>query len=281
MLTLELVNSLELGLIYGIIAIGIYLTFRVIDFPDLTCDGSFVLGSATSAVMLKLGVNPPLALIFAFLAGSLAGLLTGILNRVFKVSNLLSGILTAFMLYSINLRVMGGTPNITLISEETIFTYNSPLIILTLLSILVCIIVTYLLITDFGLALRSIGKNSHLALNSGVRVSFVTIIGLMLSNGLIGFGGALFSQKEGFADISQGFGTVIVGLAAVIIGERLLPSRTQWILIVSCIVGSIAYRILVSIALHSEWLGLETQDLNLITGIMVVAIMQKARSKKC
>ena len=280
---LELTTSLEMGLIYGIVAIGIYLTFRVIDFPDLTCDGSFVLGAATSAILIKEGYNPYFSLFVAIAAGMIAGLTTGILNIRFKISNLLSGIIVAFMLYSINLRVMQNVPNIALIDNETIFTGSNSLLTLTLIITIIWIICSYLLITDRGLALRIIGQNKRLALNSGVNVSAMTIMCLMLSNGLISLAGGIFAQAQGFADVSSGSGTVLIGFAAVIIGEKLLPFRSIFASVIACIIGSVIYRILVAFALRSEWSGLETQDLNLITGIMIIAIMiaPNWRKKSC
>lgn len=277
----EIFMSLEIGLIYGIVAIGIYLTFRIIDFPDLTCDGSFVLGAATSSILIKAGYNPWGTLLMALIAGNLAGFTTGILNTYFKVTDLLSGILVTFILYSINLHIMGGTPNIALINQNTVFSHAPPITILCVIVLMICAALSYLLMTDFGLALRSIGKNKKLAQNGGINIKTMTIIGLALSNGLIALGGALFSQHQGFADISQGIGTIIVGLASVMIGERILPYRSIAIQILSCVLGSIIYRLIISFALHSEVLGLETQDLNLITGLMVVGIMYIPRKRVC
>lgn len=280
----ELSMSLEMGIIYGIVAMGIYLTFRVIDFPDLTCDGSFVLGGATAAVLIRSGCYPFVALAFALIAGGLAGLATGILHTTLKVSKLLSGILVAFMLYSINLKVMGDVPNLALFHQTTIFTGVNALFVLIVIGALVSMLFGYLLTTDFGLGLRSIGQNKTFALNGGIKVKLMTIIGLILSNALIGFAGALFSQHQGFADVSQGLGTVIVGLAGVMIGERVLPFRSPWILLGACVVGSCLYRILVAVALHSEWLGIETQYLNLITGLLVIGVMlipRRERRRSC
>lgn len=269
----ELVTSLEFGLIFGIAAIGIYLTFRVIDFPDMTCDGSFVLGAACSGMFLKSGMNPIFALAIGAILGGAAGLITGILHIYFKVSNLLSGILTAFMLYSINLKVMQGMPNIALTNITTIFTDRNAPLTLMVISICVWCAVSFMLSTDLGLALRSIGQNKRFALNYGVQTTKMTLFGLILSNALIGLSGALFSQHQGFVDVSQGLGTIIVGLAAVMIGEKILPFRSVWLAVLACLVGSILYRILLALALHSEWLGLETQDLNIITGVMILIIM--------
>ncbi len=269
----ELIFSLELGMIFGIAAIGIYLTFRVINFSDLTCDGSFVLGAAVSSILLKSGYSPFLALFASVCAGVMAGLCTGILNIYFKVTAILSGILVGFMLYSINLKVMQGVPNLTLISETTIFSGYNPLIILALVSVTVWFLISYFLVTNFGLALRSTGQNSLLSTTNGVKIEYMTMTGLALGNACIALGGALFSQHQGFVDISQGMGTIITGLAAVMIGEKLLPFRSPWIMITACFLGSFIYRLLVSYALHSEALGLSTQDLNLITGVLIVLIM--------
>lgn len=276
----EIMMSLEIGLIYGIVAIGIYLTFRVIDFPDLTCDGSFVLGTAVSSVLIKVGIDPWLALLSATFAGSIAGSLTGVLYTKFKVTNLLAGILVSFMLYSINLRIMGNIPNISLINSRTIFT-QFPVIELFIIGMIMCIMITYLLMTDFGLALRTIGQNVRLAQNSGVNVSVMTIAGLALSNAIIALGGALFSQHQGFADVGSGVGTVIIGLASVMIGERIIRCKSIFLQVVSCIIGSIIYRLFISVALYSDYLGLTTSDLNLITGLMIITIMYMPRRKLC
>lgn len=277
----ELLMSLDLGLIYGIIAIGIYLSFRILNFTDLTCDGSFVLGSATSGILIKLGFSPVLAIMMSCLAGGCAGLVTAILNLRFKISDLLSGILVAFMLYSLNLRIMNGQPNLVLFENITIFTGMNSLYILSIIGISITLLIAYLLQTDFGLGLRSIGQNKRLAVNNGISIPKMTLIGLALSNGLIAFGGGLFSQHQEFSDIGSGFGTVIIGLASIIIGETCFQSRSLWVSILSCIIGSILYRLFISIALHSDALGLESSDLNLITGLLITSIMVISRRRKC
>lgn len=269
----ELWMSLELGLIYGIVSVGIYLTFRVLDFPDLTCDGSFVFGAAVSTLLIKESVHPLLALLAAFMAGGLAGSLTCLLHTHLKIINLLAGILVAYMLYSLNLRVMSGVPNIALIHEQTVFTDLNPIFVLLVISGIVWAGLSFFLNSDFGLGLRSLGQNKRLALNCGVGEKGAMLIGLMLSNALIGMGGGLFSQHQGFLDISQGVGSVIMGLAAVMIGERLIPMRSPWILIFACLLGSVVYRVLVALALHSDLLGLQAQDLNLVTGLLIIGVV--------
>lgn len=270
----ELIMSTEIGLIFGLVALGIFMTFRIIDFPDLTCDGSIVLGAVTSSTLLTKGYRPITALIIAFIAGSIAGSITGFLNLKLKITNLLSGILTAFMLYSINLKIMGGIPNITLMT--------TPPTLMSLLctTFIITIILGYILNTDFGLAIRSIGQNQRLGSLMGVNITAFTLVGLMLSNGLIALGGGLFAQYQGFADINSGLGTLIMGLASIIIGERLLPFRSLWIKVFAYVAGAILYRLLINIALHSDVIGLKTQDLNLITGILVIGIMVISKRKK-
>ncbi len=277
----EVVLSLEMGMIYGIVAIGIYFTFRIIDFPDLTCDGSFILGACVSGVMIKAGYDPFLSLLLALLSGAIAGILTGVLNTRFKVTNLLSGILVAFMLYSINLKIMGGSPNITLMEDVTIFTDFDPLLVLGLTCLSVCGLCGYILSTDFGLALRSIGQNKRLALNGGVNVDRMITLGLAFGNALIAFGGGLLSQHQGFVDVGSGVGTIIIGLASVMIGEKIFPFRSPWWGVFSCVAGSVVYRLFISFALHSDILGLESQDLNLITGLLVIGVMVLPRRRLC
>ena len=277
----EIILSLEMGMIYGIVAMGIYFTFRVIDFPDLTCDGSFVLGACVSGVMIKAGYNPLLSLLIALLSGAISGVFTGILNTKLKITNLLSGILMAFMLYSINLKIMGGSPNITLMEDVTIFTNLDPLLTLGLICLLVWCLCGYTLSTDFGLALRSIGQNKRVALNGGVNVERMTILGLALGNSLIAFGGGLLSQHQGFVDVGSGVGTIIIGLASLMIGEKVFPFRSPWWGGLACIVGSVIYRLFISFALHSDTLGFETQDLNLITGLLVIGAMVLPRRHLC
>ncbi|MDR1032319.1 MAG: hypothetical protein LBL30_04355 [Holosporales bacterium] len=266
----ELITSAEIGLIFGSVAIGIYLTFRTINFADLTCDGSFVLGAAVAAVLARNGFDPYLALFCSALLGGLAGLLTGVLNVKFGISDLLSGIIVAFMLYSINLRVMGSAPNVTFEA------YGNTLFVVAPLALGLM----FLLASGFGLKLRAVGYSQQFALTFGTNVGLMTIVGLMLSNAMISLGGGLFSQYQGFCDVSQGVGTLVTGLASVVIGEKVIPFKKAPYLIISCVVGSILYRVFISIALHSNLLGIKTQDLNLITGLLIVLIMlprQKAR----
>lgn len=290
----EIKIAIEVGMIYGILAIGIYLTFRTINFPDLTCDGSFVFGAAISSVIIKNGYVPTFGIIGALLAGGAAGLATGLLHVKLKIDKLLSGIIVAFMLYSVNLRVMGANPNISLVGMQTIF-YDSESIIafLTLFIVFLLISLAYLFSSDFGLGLRTVGMNKPFAAANGVNVNFMVIFGLMLSNALVGLCGAIFTQYQGFCDASQGVGCLIIGLTSVIIGEKSLGKSVDkilfggialrnferlFIILATCVIGSIAYRIFIAIAINSDIFGLKTQDFNFVTGLLTIFVMGR---KKC
>lgn len=289
----ELLIATEIGLVYGILALGIYLTFRTINFPDLTCDGSFVTGAAVSSVIIKSGFSPIIGLLCATTAGGIAGLLTGIINIRLKIEDLLSGIIVAFMLYSINLRILGTNPNISLVNETTIFSNGNSMMICIIIVTIILLCIAFLLNSDFGLGLRTIGQNKTFALANGINVNAMTIFGLALSNALVGACGAIFTQYQGFCDVSQGTGCLVIGLTSVIIGEKLIPNirciknvkievrnlLEISFLVVACIFGSIIYRIFIAIAINSDIFGLKTQDLNLITGILIIFIM--SRRKKC
>lgn len=264
----EMLMSLELGLIYSIVAIGVYLTFRVIKFQDLTCDGSFVFGSALSVIFT--GFSLPLA----FIGGVLAGLFTGFLRIFFNMTDLLSGILVAFMLYSINLHVMGGMPNIVI--TKSIFTDHTVIFTILFIVFFISILISYLLSTDFGLSLISVGQNVTLCKSVGVNINYIILFCLALSNGLIGFAGGILTHYQEFSDINGGIGTVIVGLASIMIGEKIVPNYP----IIGCVVGSVLYRFFISIALHSDLLGFETYDINLLTGILIITIMSLPGKKK-
>ncbi|MFT4835906.1 MAG: putative ABC transport system permease protein [Psychromonas sp.] len=270
-------GTLEIGLIYGLVAIGVYLTFRILDFPDLTVDGSFTLGAAVAATLIVTGQNPYLATLLGTLAASCAGLVTAWLNLRFNILHLLASILTMTALYTINLRVMG-KPNVALIMEPTVLSpfegLGLPDMYMKVIFVAVCAIVGGLLVawflrTQYGLAMRSVGSNKRMAQANGIVVTEKVYVGLALSNGLVGLAGALFAQTNGFADSTMGIGTIVVGLAAVIIGESLLASRSMLVIVMSCIVGSILYRFAVSMALNADFLGFQASDLNLITAVLV------------
>lgn len=283
---IQFLGALELGLVYALVAIGVYLTFRVIDFPDLTVDGSFPLGAAVSASMLVGGAHPLLATVCAFIAGAMSGLVTGYLNIKFKIIGLLAGILTMTGLYSVNLRIMG-SPNIALLMEPTLFGQSDVNFVMSLIVLVVCIGLIYFLNTHFGLGLRASGVNARVSQAYGIRVGWMVLVMLALSNGLVAFAGALFAQSQGFADISMGTGTIIIGLASVIIGETLIHTRRISLAIISCVVGAIAYRLAIAFALNTTDIGLKASDLNLITAVLVAVTMilpkikQSIKQKLC
>ena len=282
-------GAIEIGLIFGLVALGVYLSFRVINFPDLTVDGSFPLGGAVAAALIVAGVNPLAATAAAIVAGAAAGALTAWLNVRLRIMQLLASILVMIALYSINLRIMG-KPNVALINDPTVFTLfdfgGLPEYVLKPLVLLVIVIVAKLLIDLFfasetGLAMRATGGNPRMARAQGISTDRQTIVGLALSNALVALAGALFVQSQGGADISMGIGTIVIGLAAVIIGETLLPARSLVITTAACIVGALLYRFFIALALNSDFIGLQAQDLNLVTALLVAfALLVPAYKRK-
>jgi putative tryptophan/tyrosine transport system permease protein len=273
-----LFGAIELGLLYGLVALGVYLSFRILNFPDLTADGSFPLGGAIAATLIVKGVSPIVATLLAGAIGSLAGLCTAWLNVRFKILNLLASILTMIGLYSINLRIMG-QPNVSLLGQATLFNPSAeaflqrPVWAISLSLLIIVVIVKFLLDwlfqTEWGLTLRATGSNPDMANAQGINTDRTILAGMALSNGLIALAGGLFAQVNGFADISMGVGTIIFGLAAVVIGETLLPRRSLMWAMWGAILGSILYRIVVAVALNTKILGLQSQDLNLVTAVLV------------
>lgn len=278
-------GTMEQGLMYAIMVLGVYLTFRVLDYADLSVDGSFTLGAATAASLIVSGANPWFATGMAFIVGCLAGVFTGILHTKFKISPLLSGILTMTALYSINLRVMGRA-NISLLRTRTVFTDFSKLpfmaeygvLILGLVSVLIIgAIIYFLLQTELGLALRATGDNELMINSLGVNTDLMKIFGLGLSNGLVAFAGSYVAQNQQFADASMGIGMIIAGLASVIIGEVLVGTSSIGRAIIAVICGGILYRAIISLVLQ---LGLAPTDLKLITSIIVIIALVSPSLKK-
>lgn len=281
-------GAVELGLVYAFVALGVYLAFRVLDFPDLTVDGTFPLGAAVAAVLIMAGVNPWLAAAVAMAAGALAGLVTATLNVRFKILNLLASILTMIALFSVNLRVMG-RPNVALLSVDTMLSpfYGHGLrdfmvrpMFLLVLAIVALLVVWRYLESDAGLAMRATGANARMARAQGINTDWQIYLGIALSNALVALGGALFAQTNGFADVTAGVGTIVVGLAAVIIGETLFGTRRILIALIGCVVGSILYRIAIQLALSSDSLGLQASDLNLVTAVLVTFALVLPRLKR-
>ncbi|RDD62773.1 ABC transporter permease [Ferruginivarius sediminum] len=281
MSTVAFLGAIEIGLVYGLVAIGVFLSFRVLNFPDLTVDGSFPLGAATAATLIVTGYDPHLATAIALVAGGLAGLVTAFLNLRFGILHLLASILTMTALYSINLRIMG-KPNLAIIMEPTVLSpFEGVALSASILKPIygaavvaaVVILIAWYLLTDSGLAMRAAGANPRMARAHGIATARMTYAGMALSNALVALGGALFAQMNGFADITMGTGTIVVGLAAVIAGEAILRPKGVVMAIVACIVGSVIYRLAVALALNAEVLGLAPSDLNLLTAVLVTVAL--------
>ncbi|UJF33476.1 ABC transporter permease [Paenibacillus hexagrammi] len=283
----DFMGAIELGLLYALMALGVYITFRILDFPDLTVDGSFTTGGGVAAVLITHGVSPWLACLAAFAAGLAAGACTGLLHTKGRVNGLLSGILMMIALYSINLRIMG-RPNISLLGGDTIFTSVSPMLLVLIVVIIAKVLLDAFFKTDLGLALRATGDNARMIRSFGANTDNTTILGVSLSNGLVALSGALIAQQSGFADISMGIGMIVIGLASVIIGEAIFGARSVFFATLAAVLGSIVYRIIVAIAYQVEWL--KASDLKLITALIVIialvlpsvqrSLKQKSMAKK-
>jgi len=282
-----ILHSLEEGFLFAILALGVYISFRVLNFPDLTVDGSYPLGAAVAAVMILKGMNPFFALLFSTLAGALAGFLTGSLHTKLKITPLLAGILVMIALYSINLRIMA-RPNISLseyLGYKTAITilrgvnlpikseYFIPLVFFAI-AMGLKLLLDLFLHTEVGLAIRATGDNEQMIRAEGVNTDTTKLIGLSLSNALVALSGGLFAQYQGFADVGMGIGMIIAGLASVIIGEAIIRGRTVGLMTLGAIVGAIIYRLAVAGALKWGYnFGFRPTDLKLLTALLVIAIL--------
>ena len=290
-----LIGSLTVGLILSLLALGVYISFRIFDFPDITADGSITLGAAVSAVCLISGQSPLTAVMAGALAGVAAGAVTGILHTVFKIHSLLSGILVMTALYSVNLRIMGRS-NIPLLDSNTFVKKAETLAVqsfggatsihlwgweimirdiaalgaVTIIIVAACMATYYFFRTNLGSAMRATGDNSQMIRALGVNTGAMIVIGIALSNGLVAASGALLAQYQGFADVQMGIGMVVWGLASVIIGETLVGTRKLGLTILGTVMGAVLFRLLVAIALR--W-GLDPCDLKLITAVFVFAAL--------
>lgn len=273
-----MIGALELGLIYGVMALGVYLTFRVLNFPDLTVDGSFTTGAATAAALIGAGVNPALATLAGGGAGVIAGIITGLLYTKGRIDGLLAGILTMIALWSINLRIMGKA-NLPLLRVETTFTplEDAGLLgtwagvgIIFLGVFILKLIVDWFLSTNLGLSIQATGDNGPMIRSFGVSTDFTAILTLGISNGFVALCGALVAQYQGFADISMGIGLILVGLASVILGQAIFGQRFIWIASLAVVLGAVVYRLIIFFALR---VGLDPNDMKLVTAVLVVAAL--------
>lgn len=279
------------GMMWSIMAVGLYITYKILDYADLTVDGSLALGGSVSAVMIFNGVNPFISLIVATFAGMIAGLITGILHTKLKVPAILSGILTMISLYSVNIRIMGKA-NISLLGKNTVFSYierlvpdkyfiisdigtlNISIMILGLAVSLMSVIVLYWFFgTEIGSAIRATGDNPSMARSFGINTDAMKIIGLALSNGLVALSGSFITQSQGYGDINMGTGTIVIGLASIIIGEAAIKNNGKFafaIKLISVIAGSVVYRIIIACVLS---LGMNSSDLKVFTAVIVAVAL--------
>lgn len=269
-----LMGAISLGLLWSIVTIGVYITYRILTIADLTVEGSIVTGAAIAAFAITKGINSYAAVGLAFIGGLAAGLVTGLLHTKLKIPSLLSGILTMIALYSVNLRIMGKA-NISLLRMNTSYSvfenlelnHNSAVIILGLIFVSSIIGVLYWFFgTEIGCAIRATGDNPQMVRAQGINTNTTIILGLMISNGLVAIGGALIAQSQGFADVQMGIGSIVIGLASVIIGEVLFGKRNFFTRLISLSLGAITYRIIIALVLK---LGMPANDLKLFTAITV------------
>ena len=271
--------TIEQSLIFAIMVLGVYISFRILNFPDMTVDGTFPLGAAISAKLLTLGVNPYLTLLVVLIAGATAGAITGVIHVKLKVKDLLAGILVMTALYSVNLRVMGKS-NIPLFEEDNIFnTKYSMLITIVVLILISKFLLDYLLKTKFGFALKALGDNENLIVSLGLNEEKYKIYGLMIGNAFVAFSGAVLAQYQGFADVGMGTGIIVIGLASIIIGDTLFGKRRRLAGTTIVIIGSILYRGVIAVTLS---MGMDASDLKLLTSVIVIIILwiQKQKDKR-
>lgn len=269
-----ILSSISQGLLWSIMAIGVYLTFRILDIADLSVEGTFPLGAATAASLITAGVSPILATIAAFFTGAIGGFITGFLYTKWRIPSLLSGIVTMTALYSINLRIMGQA-NLTLLGKDTLISQveglginktAAVLIVGGIAVILVILLLKFFFNTEMGLSIRATGDNNQMAEANGINISNAQILGVMLGNGLIALSGALLAQNNGYADVNMGIGAIVIGLASVIIGEAFFKNLQFAKRLVTIVIGSIVYRLLLLIVLE---MNVNPQDLKLFSALIL------------
>jgi putative ABC transport system permease protein len=286
----ELLGAIEVGLVFGLVALGAFLSFRILDFPDLTVEGSFPLGAAVAAVLIvAFGWNPWLATAATMPAGFAAGLVTAFLNVRYNILHILCGILVSIALYSVNLRIMGG-PNKPLLGVDTVFSAFgglrvsadvSNLLILGFFAACAKVGLDLFLATGVGISMRAAGSNPAMAGANGIDVGRMKLIGIGMANALTAVAGALFAQLFGAADVYMGIGVVIIGLASVIVGLSVLPVRSVFQATFACLIGAIVYRLAVALALNTDSLGLHPSDVQLVTAVLVAStLIWQARSAR-
>lgn len=279
---LAMEGAISQGILWGLMTLGVYLTFRILNVADMTVDGSFAAGGAVTAILITKGMNPILSLLFVFITGLITGLATGLMNTKLKINILLASILSQIALYSINIRIMGkantpliGMPtmmrNLVDLTGGRLTTTQASLIIGLVIVTLIIVAMYWFFGTEIGSAIRATGNNEHMVRALGVNTDTTKILGLMISNGMVALSGALVAQSQGYADVGMGTGTIVIGLASIIIGEVIFGQRFGfWYVLLSAVFGSIIYRIIVAVVLQ---LGLKSTDLKLLTAVIVTAAL--------
>lgn len=265
-----ILGTLEQSFILAIMVLGVYISYKILDFPDMTVDGSFPLGGAVSATLIIHGVNPIISLLVAMIAGALAGLVTGMIHVKLKVTNLLAGIIVMTGLYSVNLRIMGKS-NIPLFMSKHLFNGSvSSIVVILIFLIIVKLAIDFLLKTKFGFVLKALGDNESLISSLGLNENSLKLYGLMIANSLVALSGGILAQYQGFADVGMGTGTIITGLASIIIGEAVIGKKKIIGATTMVIIGAIIYRAIIALSLK---FGMNASDLKLITSVLVVVII--------
>ena len=279
---LAMEGAISQGILWGLMTLGVYLTFRILNVADMTVDGSFAAGGAVTAILITKGMNPILSLLFVFITGLITGLATGLMKTKLKINILLASILSQIALYSINIRIMGkantpliGMPtmmrNLVDLTGGRLTTTQASLIIGLVIVTLIIVAMYWFFGTEIGSAIRATGNNEHMVRALGVNTDTTKILGLMISNGMVALSGALVAQSQGYADVGMGTGTIVIGLASIIIGEVIFGQRFGfWYVLLSAVFGSIIYRIIVAVVLQ---LGLKSTDLKLLTAVIVAAAL--------
>ncbi|MGO4938095.1 ABC transporter permease [Fundicoccus sp. Sow4_H7] len=284
-----IISSLAQGVVWAIMAIGVFITYRLLNIADMSAEAVFPLGGAVSAIMITNGANPLVATAFAIVAGGLAGMVAGLIHTKMKIPPLLTGILVLTGLYTVNMHVMG-RPNIALIGANTIFKgmtdylalgRNIPVIIIALIIVaLIILILNAFLHTEIGLALRSTGDNEQMSQANGINTDRMKILGYMIGNGLIALAGSLVAQKDGFADIGMGTGTIVIGMSSLIIAEVIIPNQPLGIRLSTIVMGSFIYRIIIDLILNQKYFKVEPYDIKLFSAVLLGLVLFLPEMKK-
>lgn len=289
-------SSFTQGVVWAVMAIGVYVMFRLFGIANLSAEGVFPLGAAITASLISNGVDPVSATLASFIGGMLGGLLAGWMHTKLLIPPLLTGIMVLTGLYSINLHVMQGRPNIALLGQDTIYTWLNNLspslsknMTVSIVSLIVLAIVIALLVlflnTEIGLALRSTGDNEEMSKANGINTDFMIILGYMIANGLIGLAGSMVAQKDGFSDIGMGIGTIVIGLASIIVAEVIFPNKSIGVRLITVIIGSFVYRLIIDTILNQPFIDIKPTDLRLFSAILLTVVlylpeMQRRRAEK-